>query len=293
MPEQPRVGFVAALGPSGFSRVAYTDWGPLDARHTIICLHGLTRNGRDFDVLAQALARRGCRVVAPDLPGRGRSEWLKRSQDYDSSTYVAAITAVIARLGVDEVDWIGTSLGGFVGMEMAAKPGNPIRRLVLNDFGARVPGSALSRIGATSGQDVTFKSLEDLEVHLRSLLAPFGSLTDAQWRHLAEHTAARSADGNLRLNHDPAITVPFTFPFMFLSDFLHWRLWDAISCPVLVVRGAHSDFLSRETMLEMAKRGRAADRGVVKTVEMPGCGHAPALMSDEQIDIVADFLLQP
>ena len=138
----PRLEEVAALGPHGFTRVAYAEWGPKDASQVVVCVHGLTRNGRDFDFLARRLAQRGLRVIAPDLPGRGRSEWVKNGADYATPLYLAAMSAVIARSDAKAVDWIGTSLGGHVGMEMAALAGAPIRRLILNDFGARISGGA-------------------------------------------------------------------------------------------------------------------------------------------------------
>ena len=144
----PRLDEVAAMGPHGLMRVAYVDWGPVDAQHVVVCVHGLTRNARDFDFLARRLAQKGSRVIAADLPGRGRSQWLEKPADYQVPAYLAAMATVIARSGADEVDWIGTSLGGHVGMEMAAMPGNPIRRLILNDFGARISGVALQRIGS-------------------------------------------------------------------------------------------------------------------------------------------------
>jgi len=287
--ERPREGQLSVLGPRGFVRVHYVEWGPTQASQTVVCLHGLTRNGRDFDPLAQALGRRGCRVVCPDLPGRGRSEWLKRTLDYDTPLYLSALTAVIARLGADRVDWVGTSFGGFIGMEMAAKANAPVRKLVLNDFGGCVPGAALRRISAHSGKDPHFQDLAEVENYLRDILAPFGELSSAQWRHLATHGSMPTADGRLRLNHDPAITLPFLWPF--IIDVPLWHTWDKVACPVLVIRGAHSDFLTAETMREMQRRGAAARRGLVRTAEFANCGHAPALMSKEQIEVVADFLL--
>ncbi|HEY4999630.1 MAG TPA: alpha/beta fold hydrolase, partial [Usitatibacter sp.] len=139
----PRFEQVAALGPHGFVKVAYSEWGPREAEQVVVCVHGLTRNKRDFDFLALRLAQRGLRVLAPDLPGRGNSDWVATPTDYSTPLYLAAVSAVIARSGARAVDYVGTSLGGHVGMEMAALPGNPIRRLVLNDFGARVAGVAL------------------------------------------------------------------------------------------------------------------------------------------------------
>ena len=287
--DHPREGQLSVLGPRGFVRIAYVEWGPMQAQQTIVCLHGLTRNGRDFDALARALARRGCRVVCPDLPGRGRSEWLRRTLDYDTPLYLSALTAVIARLGADRVDWVGTSFGGYIGMEMAARANAPVRKLVLNDFGGCVPGAALRRIAAHSSKNPQFRDLDEVERYLREILAPFGELTNRQWRHLAEHGAMPTAGGGLCLNHDPAITLPFLWPF--ILDVPLWHTWDNISCPVLVIRGAHSDFLTAETMHEMQRRGAAAQRGLVRTAEFANCGHAPALMSKEQIEVVADFLL--
>jgi pimeloyl-ACP methyl ester carboxylesterase len=287
--DPPREGELSVLGPRGFLRVAYVEWGPIHARQTIVCLHGLTRNGRDFDALAQALGRRGCRVVCPDLPGRGRSEWLKRTLDYDTALYLATLTALIARLGAERVDWVGTSFGGYIGMEMAAKANAPIRKLVLNDFGGHVPGAALRRISAHSGKNPKFLDLDELERYLREIHSPFGELSNAQWRHLAKHSAMPAAGGGLRLNHDPAITLPFLWPF--IIDVPLWHTWESITCPVFVIRGAHSDFLTAATMREMQRRGGAAKRGLVHTAEFANCGHAPALMSKEQIEVVADFLL--
>lgn len=289
--EEPRGGEVAVPAARGFVRVAYVEWGPPSAERIVLCVHGLTRNGRDFDELARTLAAHGCRVIAPDLPGRGRSGWLERWSDYDNALYVAAMSAVVARSGAERVDWVGTSLGGFIGMEVAARAGHPIRRLVLNEFGARVPATALRRIGASSGRYPEFADLAGVEAHLRDLLAGFGPLDDAQWRHLAEHGAASSPEGGLRLAHDPAVTVPFRWPF--LTDFVLWHLWDRIHCPVLILRGAESDFLLPDTVRAMRARGPAAASGLVESVEFAGTGHAPALMSREQIDAVAAFLLAP
>ena len=284
----PRLSEFVALGPHGFTRVAYTEWGPSEAARTVICVHGLTRNGRDFDFLAQSLAQRGVRVVAPDLPGRGRSAPVARAEDYATPLYLAVMSGLIARIGVREVDWVGTSLGGHIGMELAALPGTPIRRLVLNDFGARVPAAALQRIGSYLRTAHDFGTIEEVESYLREIYAPFGSLTDAQWRHLAEHSVA--ADGKwLRLHYDPAIVVQFSRPL--LLDVSLWRVWEHVECPVLILRGEHSDLLLPNTVAEMKRRGIAAAQGRVRAVDIPGCGHAPALMSDDQIGLIEDFLL--
>jgi pimeloyl-ACP methyl ester carboxylesterase len=291
MPESeltPRFDEVAALGPHGFTRIAYVDWGPADAAQVVLCVHGLTRNSRDFDFLARRLARRGLRVIAPDLPGRGRSEWVATATDYATPLYLAAMAAVIARSGATAVDWIGTSLGGQVGMEMAALAGAPIRRLVLNDFGARVAGVALQRIASYLRMKRRFASIEELEAHLRSIHEPFGKLTDAQWRHLAEHSAVKTDDGDYRQHYDPAIGRAFSWPMM--VDIALWNVWEQVSCPVMILRGEDSDLLHASTVREMQKRGIAGKNGLVRSIEVRDVGHAPALMSDHQIALIEEFL---
>jgi len=285
---KPREGSVQALGPHGFTRIAYFEWGPEDAAQVVVCVHGLTRNARDFDFLARRLAARGMRVVAPDLPGRGKSDWVANAADYATPLYLASMAAVIARTGAEAVDWIGTSLGGHIGMEMAALAGAPIRRLVLNDFGARVGGTALQRISAYMRVKRRFESVEDLEKHLRSIHEPFGHLTDAQWRHLAEHSAVKTEEGDYRQHYDANIGRAFSWPIM--VDIALWNVWDRVACPVLVLRGEDSDLLHASTVREMQKRGIAGKNGLVRAVEVRDVGHAPALMNDAQISIIEEFL---
>jgi pimeloyl-ACP methyl ester carboxylesterase len=285
---KPRLREVPVLGRGGFHRLAYTEWGSASAERTVVCVHGVSRNGRDFDVLAVDLAEHGARVICPDLPGRGRSDWLESPTHYTDRAYLRAIATLIARLDAEQVDWIGTSLGGHIGMLMAAETGSPIRSLVLNDFGARVSAASLRRIGAYLRKQWSFASIGEAEAHLRDILAPFGALTDAQWRHLAEHSVAPDGDAKLRLHHDPAIAMRFAVPVMF--DIVLWQLWDAVECPVLVLRGENSDLLSAATVEEMKRRGTAGRAGRVQSAEIPDCGHAPALMHPKQIAVVRDFL---
>jgi len=285
---RPREGSVQALGPHGFTRIAYFEWGPESASQVVLCVHGLTRNARDFDFLARRLASKGMRVIAPDLPGRGKSDWVRVPADYATPLYLAAMTAVIARSGAESVDWIGTSLGGHVGMEMAALAGAPIRRLVLNDFGARVGGVALQRISTYMRVKRRFASVDELEAHLRSIHEPFGHLTDAQWRHMAEHSAVKTGEGDYRQHYDPDIGRAFSWPLM--VDIVLWNVWDQVSCPVLVLRGEDSDLLHASTVREMQKRGIAGKNGLVRAVEVRDVGHAPALMNDAQISIIEEFL---
>lgn len=284
----PRQEEVRALGAHGFARIAYLDWGPQDAKRVVFCVHGLTRNARDFDFLARRLAMRGMRVVAPDLPGRGRSDWLANPADYATPAYLGATAAVINRVGAYEVDWIGTSLGGHVGMEMAALPGNPIRRLLLNDFGARVAGAALTRIGGYMRLKRRFASIDELEQHFRSIHEPFGKLTDAQWHHMAQYSAVKTDEGDYRQHYDQAIGRNFQWPLM--VDVGLWHVWEKVACPVLILRGEDSDLLHASTVREMQKRGAAAKKDIVRTVEVRGCGHAPALMADHQISLIEEFL---
>ncbi len=284
----PRFEEVKALGPHGFTRVGYTEWGPPDGERVVLCVHGLTRNSRDFDFLARRLAKAGMRVVAPDLPGRGRSDWVPNAADYTTPLYLAAMAAVIAKVGVEQVDWVGTSLGGHVGMEMAAVAGAPIRRLVLNDFGARVAASALQRIGGYLRIKRRFATVDELEAHLRSIHDTFGTLTDPQWHHLALHSAAKTDEGDFRQHFDPAIGRAFSWPMM--VDIGLWHVWEKVTCPTLILRGEDSDLLHASTVREMSKRGAAAEKGKVRTIEVRGCGHAPALMADYQIALIEEFL---
>jgi pimeloyl-ACP methyl ester carboxylesterase len=285
---KPRLRDLPVLGRGGFRRLAYAEWGSPTAQRTVVCVHGVSRNGRDFDALAAALAERGARVIAPDLPGRGRSEWLASAAHYTDRAYTSAMAALIARLDTPQVDWIGTSLGGHIGMLMASEHAAPVSRLVLNDFGARISAAALRRIGAYLGKRWRFASIDELEAHLRDIHKPFGKLTDAQWRHLATHSAVPDAAGGFRFHFDPGIGMRFAVPIML--DVVMWQLWDRIECPVLILRGEDSDLLAASTVSEMQRRGPAGRAGKVSAVEFADCGHAPALMDAAQIAAIERFL---
>lgn len=272
---------VLGLGPHGFHRIAYTEWG--EAGRALICVHGLTRNGRDFDRLAAALSDRW-HVICPDMPGRGRSEWLP-AVDYTYPQYMADLTALIGRLGVAELDWLGTSMGGIIGMLMAAQPRSPIRRLVINDVGPFIPKAGLARLAEYVGKDPHFAGLDELEAHLRKVHAPFGPLNDHDWRHMALQGYRRLEGGGYGLHYDPAIGQ--SLQSNDLGDVDLWSSWDAIQCPVLALRGANSDILRADTAAEMSSRGPKAT-----LVELPGIGHAPALMAEDQIALVRDWLVK-
>lgn len=275
------------LTPAGFSELAWAEWGPDAPVRTVLCVHGLTRQGRDFDPLAISFAAAGWRVVAPDMPGRGRSTRL-RVQDYTYPVYAGVIAALIGRLAVDSVDWVGTSMGGIIGMSLAALPGAPIRRLVLNDVGAFIPRPAIARIIEYAGGERRFDDRAAVERYLRQVHAPFGALSDNQWRHMAEHSSVAGDGGGFRLHYDPAIIQALAAAPA--DDVVLWPLWEAIAYPTLILRGADSDLLRRDTAIEMTQRGAAAARGLVRLQEIAGAGHAPALMVADQIATVREFL---
>ncbi|MGI9417063.1 MAG: alpha/beta fold hydrolase [Geminicoccaceae bacterium] len=269
-------------GPDRRYRLGYTAFGDPEAGRTIICVHGLTRNGRDFDALAKALADRAF-VVCPDVIGRGRSDWLDDPEAYAVPTYTGHILQLIQHLGASEVDWIGTSMGGLIGMGIAALEESSIHRLVLNDVGPFIPKAALARIGAYLGLSLDFAEMAELEAHLREVHAPFGHLSDAEWAHLAEHSAKKRDDGRYVLGYDPNISFPFKEGPA--EDVDLWPLWETLSCPTLVLRGAESDLLLEETAKRMTTSGPNAD-----LVTIDGVGHAPALMDEEQIETVERWL---
>lgn len=275
------------LGPRGFINMAYCEWEGPPGAATVICVHGLTRNSRDFDFLAQDLSAR-FRVVCPDMPGRGRSDWLDDAEDYSFPFYLAVVAALYTRLDVPTVHWVGTSMGGLIGMLFASLPKSPVRRLVLNDVGPVIAAEGLARIGKQVGQDPGFANRQELEEHVRRTYAGFGPLSEAQWRHIAAYSGRTRADGKLGLAYDPKIGEAFraTEGEANLGDLDFWPFYDQIRCPTLLLRGADSDILRRADAVEMSQRGPRAE-----IVEFAGVGHAPALMADDQIAAVRDFLL--
>src|SRR5260221_3241690 len=279
----PRTLSFRSLSPHGFHRVVYYEWGDAANPRVVICVHGVGRNGRDFDVVAEALAPTH-RVIAVDMPGRGNSDWLADPNDYVFPTYLTTLTALIAACGGIDVDWLGTSMGGLLGMVAAAQPKTPVRRLIVNDVGPQIEAAALARIGGYFGQDPTFATFAKIETYIRDISAPFGPLADEQWAFMTRTNVRERADGRWGLAYDPGIAVPFR-KSPAPPDL--WPVWDAIRCPTLVLRGALSDLLSREVAGQMALRGPRPS-----VIEFPGIGHAPMLLGPEQYGPVVDFLRQ-
>ena len=301
-----RTDHLLGLSTQGFHKIFYTDWGDPASQRVVICVHGLTRNCRDFDFLAQELAAE-CRVVCPDVAGRGRSDWLYNKDAYSYPQYMADMNALIARVtawpaaggwlgklsnfltrryGERSLYWVGTSMGGMLGMLLASRPNSPIRKLVVNDVGPLIPKASLERIATYVGKDPRFKTFKELEAYVRAVSVPFGPLTDAQWHHMTLHGAKEHSDGSWGMCYDPDIAAPFRKGAAQNIDL--WSFWDTITCPTLAIRGAESDLLLKETAEEMQKRGPRA-----RLVEFAGIGHAPMLMAEDQIKVIKDFLLAP
>jgi len=272
---------LSCLGPSGFHRLVYDEWPGPPGAPTLMCVHGLTRNARDFDAIAATLSDH-YRVVCPDMAGRGRSDWVADPAEYSFPTYLADCAALIARLDVESLDWIGTSMGALIGMMLAAQKGSPIRRLVLNDAGPFISKQALAWLGSFIGADPTFESLDAMERAVRQNSSGFGRLTDAQWRKMTLDLS-RAKDGGFGYAYDPRIGDPYKAD---LPDVDLWPLWDQVACQTLILRGEESNVLPRDVAMAMTERGPKP-----KLVEFPGVGHAPALLSDDQIGAVRGFLL--
>jgi pimeloyl-ACP methyl ester carboxylesterase len=282
---EPRRRSVQCASARGLHRIAYLEWGDPRNRDVLVCVHGLTRVARDFDELARALCGR-LRVVCPDIAGRGDSDRLADPMLYVIPQYVSDMVTLIARLDVEAVSWVGTSMGGLIGMALAAQTGSPVKRLLLNDAGPVVSKVSLERIGSYLGRAPVFPSVEKAEEYIRAVAASFGRHSDAQWRFLTEIWLRKGDDGAYRAHYDPRIAEAFRAS-MPEKDMELWPLYDAIRCPTLVLRGEQSDLLTRETCRQMAARGPKA-----RVVEIAQVGHAPTLMQPDQISIVREFLLE-
>lgn len=297
----PTLNYVSCPGSGDGHRMAYWQWGDAQAPHAVVCAHGLSRQGRDFDVLAQALVDRSqqaLRVVCPDVVGRGRSDWLKDPMGYQLPTYVGDMLALLQQLHgqapIRALGWFGTSMGGLIGMGVAGTPGlplpAPVGRLVLNDVGPVIQWQALQRIGAYLGQAGRFETLQQAADAMWQISASFGPHTPQQWLALSQAMVRPLADGGFTLHYDPAIAVPFralTEESAAQGQAALWQLYDHIQARTLVTRGALSDLLAHETAQAMTQRGPRAE-----LVEFEGVGHAPTFVTPQQVEVAASFLLK-
>lgn len=298
----PTLNYVACPDASGGHRMAYWGWGEPLAPRLVVCVHGLSRQGRDFDVLAQALVERSggaIRVACPDVVGRGRSDWLKDPQGYVLPTYVGDMLAMLAQLHdqapVQDLSWFGTSMGGLIGIGVAGTPTLPlparVRRLLLNDVGPVVQWEAIRRIGSYIGQTGRFATAQQAADAMWAISSSFGPHTPAQWLALSEPMLKPHAEGGFALHYDPSIAVPvkaMTEQQAADGQAALWSLYDAIDARTLLTRGAQSDLLSHDTAIEMTRRGPRA-----QLVEFEGVGHAPTFVAPDQVRVATDFLLKP
>ena len=286
---EPRLHTVSCLDSRGLHRMAYWEWGERGSPRVLVCVHGLSRQGRDFDTLARDLGD-SYRVICPDVVGRGRSDRLADPMGYAIPNYVADMVTLVARLDVAQVDWVGTSMGGLIGLGLASLPGSPVRRLVLNDIGPVIQPDAMRRIGAYLGLPAHWRTVEEAADALLAISQGFGPHTREQWLALTRAQLAADGDG-YKPHYDPAIAVPFraiTPELAAAGEAMLWQSYDRLACPTLLLRGADSDVLSHETAAAMTQRGPRA-----RLHEFAGIGHAPTLVQADQRAVVRDFLLGP
>lgn len=277
--ESPRENFLLCLATDDFHKVSYTDWGDCNARKIAICVHGVSRNGRDFDYLARALVTQGYRVICPDMPGRGTSDWLPLATDYNMPFLAGILTNFINLYPRDELLWIGTSMGGILGMISASRANTPITKLILNDIGPHLDAEPLQKILQYLSLMPTFKTRELAKNFLAQILAPFGIKKEEHLDHMTTYSFFTNDQGEYQLAYDPKILTLFQAEETDLSLF-----WDPITCPVLVLRGQNSPVLTSQTAAKMAEKQN------VDLVEFPDVAHAPALMDEEQITTILNWL---
>jgi pimeloyl-ACP methyl ester carboxylesterase len=278
---RPNFGSFPFTDENGTVWLAFVDWGSRKRGRVVICAHGFSRQGRDFDALARSVGAE-FQVIEIDVAGRGRSGWLADKTAYKFETYLRHVRGLMDYRGVAAMDWVGTSMGGVMGMLLAAEEESPIKRLVLNDVGPFVPGAALEKTGAHVGANPSFPNLRTACDYLREVHAAFGDLSDADWSDMTTHSFTREVDGSYVPHYDPAIGDAFK---QGVGDVDLWAIYDRIKCPVLVLRGAESDLLTAATAREMTERGPCAE-----LVEFAGVGHAPALVNEAQISVVHEWL---
>lgn len=290
MTDQPRLNHVQCLDNRGLHRMAYWEWGEAANPRVLVCVHGLTRQGRDFDTLARSLCN-VYRVVCPDVVGRGCSDRLADPMGYAVPQYVADMVTLLARLNAERVDWVGTSMGGLIGIGLAAQAGSPLARMVVNDVGPTIEPASLVRIGSYLGQPLRWKTLDEAADAMWAISQGFGPHTREQWLELTRPQLTTDDEGWLKPRYDPAIAAPYkavTPALAQAGETLLWQAWDRLTLPTLLLRGAQSDLLSSATAQAMTERGPRA-----RLVEFNGVGHAPMLQQPDQLAAVREFLLSP
>ena len=288
-PATPRQREVQCADAKGLHRMAYWEWGNPANTRVLVCVHGLSRQGRDFDTLAAAMSG-DYRVVCPDVVGRGQSDWLVDPMGYNIPAYVGDMVTLLARLDAETVHWVGTSMGGLIGLGLASLPGSPVRKLVLNDVGPVIEWASLQRIGGYLGQPAHWASEDEAADALLAISAGFGKHTRQQWLALTRPQLKPDGEG-FKPHYDPAIAAPFkliTPELAKVGEAALWAGYDKVRCPTLLIRGAESDLLSEATAQAMTERGPKA-----RLVTLPGVGHAPTLVQAMQVSLVREFLLAP
>ena len=288
------------VSTEGFHQIAYSEWGhPDPTQSTVICSHGFQRNKHDFDALADYLSKQGRHVFCPDTVGRGKSDWLQKPQHYTFEQYIADMTALIARTTATQIDWIGTSMGGLIGMMMASVPNSPIKRLVLNDISPQIPIQGLRRLSKYTNTGPTFSNQEEAKHYLKIIYASFGNLSEAQWDTFTENSVERNSSGMYVATFDPNIAQSKTKEHLWwelvhhphkalegiLFDIDLWSIWLKIKCPVLIIHGLHSDILLPEHIAKMQRTHPNTDLMVVENA-----GHAPALLDLAEHKKIGDWL---
>jgi pimeloyl-ACP methyl ester carboxylesterase len=274
---------VAVLMDGVLKHMAVHEWGDETNPRVVLCVHGLSRNGRDFDVVADALSK-DYRVLCPDIPGRGKSDWLASAEQYSIPTYVQFINAMLTQYGVQTYDWIGTSMGGLIGMVMAATPGSAMKRFVINDIGPVLETEALTRIASYVGRAPTFASYPQLYAAARVAITTFGPLTEAQYQHMVSMSCWQRADGQWEFNMDPKVGDAFRAGLVAPAVDM-WPLWQAVTQPTLILRGVNSDLLSVATLAKMVETHPNA-----RALTIADTGHAPMIFDAPTVSAVVDFI---
>jgi len=285
---EPRLNHVQCLDTRGLHRMAYWEWGDATNPRVLVCVHGLSRQGRDFDVLARAM-RGEYRVVCPDVVGRGESDALADPMGYQLPAYVADMVTLLARLNAATLHWVGTSMGGLIGLALASMKESPVSRLVLNDVGPAIRYEAIERIATYLGAPLRWATVEEAADYLWSISQGFGPHTRDEWLALTRPMLKPDGAGGFKPHYDANIALPFkalTREMVAGGEAMTWHAYDAIRCPTLVLRGADSDLLTHETAQSMTQRGPKA-----QLREFAGVGHAPTLRATEQVQAVREFLL--